>query len=138
MQQTTGRANRNAMSAADTKLFSLGNRGWVFALGEVDQFCGANGAADAILVGEISSFQAVPIAFGVEATADRYNIIVFTKIVLRDLVSDKIIYSNPTFSYQYEYQVPEGSDFESVESEVLDKLAERFARSLVITMLEGF
>ena len=95
-------------------------------------------AADAILVGEISSFKAIPIAFGVEATADRYNIIVLTKIVMRDLVNNKIIYSNPNFSYQYEYQVPEGADFESVESEVLDKLAERFARSLVITMLEGF
>ncbi len=109
----------------------------IVARGKVE-ISGDPTTADAILVGEISSFQAVPIAFGVEATADRYNIIVFTKIVLRDLVSDKIIYSNPTFSYQYEYQVPEGSDFESVESEVLDKLAERFARSLVITMLEGF
>ena len=94
--------------------------------------------ADAILIGEISSFEAIPIAFGVEASADRYNIIVATKIVLRDLVNNKIIYSNPGFSYQYEYQVPEGADFESVESEALDKLAERFARSLVITMLEGF
>jgi hypothetical protein len=53
-------------------------------------------------------------------------------------VNNKIIYSNPNFSYQYEYQVPEGADFESMESEAIDKLAERFARSLVITMLEGF
>jgi len=94
--------------------------------------------ADAILVGEIISFNAIPIAFGVEATADRYSIIVVTKIVLRDLVNNKIIYSNPSHSYQDEYQVPEGADFESVESEAIDKLAERFARSLVITMLEGF
>ncbi len=109
----------------------------IVARGKVE-ISGDPTTADAILVGEISSFEAVPIAFGVEATADRYNIIVSTKIVLRDIVNDKIIYSNPTFSYQYEYQVPEGADFESVESEVLDKLAERFARSLVITMLEGF
>lgn len=109
----------------------------IVARGKVE-ISGDPTTADAILVGEISSFEAVPIAFGVGATADRYNIIVFTKIVLRDLVNDKIIYSNPTFSYQYEYQVPEGSDFDSVEFEVLDKLAERFARSLVITMLEGF
>lgn len=109
----------------------------IVARGKVE-ISGDPTAADAILVGEIISFEAVPIAFGVEATADRYNIIVVTKIVLRDLVNDKIIYSNPNHSYQYEYQVPEGADFESVESEALDKLAERFARSLVITMLEGF
>jgi len=109
----------------------------IVARGKVE-ISGDPTAADAILVGEIISFEAVPIAFGVEATADRYNIIVVTKIVLRDLVNNKIIYSNPNHSYQYEYQVPEGADFESVESEALDKLAERFARSLVITMLEGF
>ncbi len=109
----------------------------IVARGKVE-ISGDPTAADAILVGEIISFEAVPIAFGVEATADRYNIIVVTKIVLRDLVNNKIIYSNPNHSYQYEYQVPEGADFESMESEALDKLAERFARSLVITMLEGF
>ena len=109
----------------------------IVARGKVE-ISGDSTAADAILVGEIISFRAIPIAFGVEATADRYNIIVVTKIILRDLVNNKIIYSNPNYSYQYEYQVPEGADFESVESEALDKLAERFARSLVITMLEGF
>jgi len=109
----------------------------IVARGKVE-ISGDSTAADAVLVGEISSFRAVPIAFGAEATADRYSIIVVTKIILRDLVNNKVIYSNPNFSYQYEYQVPEGADFESVESEALDKLAERFARSLVITMLEGF
>ena len=109
----------------------------IVARGKVE-VTGDPSTADAILVGEILSFNPVPIAFGVEATADRYNIIVVTKIVLRDLVNDKVIYSNPSYSYQYEYEVPEGTDFESVESEALDRLAERFARSLVITMLEGF
>ncbi|MGD2294813.1 MAG: LPS assembly lipoprotein LptE [Candidatus Aminicenantes bacterium] len=109
----------------------------VVARGKVE-ITGDSATADAILVGEILSFDAVPIAFGAQATADRYNIIVATKIVLRDLVNNKVIYSNPSLSYQYEYQVPEGADFESVETEALDKLAERFARSLVITMLEGF
>jgi outer membrane lipopolysaccharide assembly protein LptE/RlpB len=109
----------------------------VVARGKVE-ITGDASTADAILVGEILSFNAVPIAFGAQATADRYNIIIVTKIVLRDLVNDKVIYSNPSHSYQYEYEVPEGADFESVESEALDKLAERFARSLVITMLEGF
>ena len=109
----------------------------IVARGKVE-ISGDSAAADAILVGEILSFEAIPIAFGAEATADRYNIVVSTRIVLRDLVNNKVIYSNPNHSYQYEFQVPEGSDFESVETEALDKLAERYARSLVITMLEGF
>jgi hypothetical protein len=37
-----------------------------------------------------------------------------------------------------EYEVPEGVDFETVESEALDKVGVKFARSLVSTILEGF
>ena len=95
-------------------------------------------SADALLLGEIQSFRAIPVAFSGESAADRYNIIIVTKIVLRDNVSQKVIYSNPGLVYQYEYGVPEGTDFESVESQAIDVVAERFARSLVSTILEGF
>jgi len=95
-------------------------------------------AGDAILLGEIISFRVNPIGFTGEATADKYNIIVVAKIILRDLAKRKVIYSNPNFIYQEEYEVPEGTDFETVESEAVDKIAEKFARSVVITILEGF
>ncbi len=94
--------------------------------------------ADALLIGEITSFNVNPIAFTGETTADRYNIVITAKITLRDLINKKVIFSNPSFVYQEEYEVPEGTDFESVESEAIDKVAEKFARSLVITILEGF
>jgi hypothetical protein len=95
-------------------------------------------SADAILIGEIISFRVIPIAFSKEATADRYNITVVAKIILKDLANQKIIFSNPNFQYLEEYEVPEGVDFETVESEALDKVAVKFARSLVSTILEGF
>jgi phosphoglucomutase len=109
----------------------------IVARGKIE-ITGDMASADAVLIGEIITFEAVPIAFGVEATADRYKIVVVANILLRDLVSNKIIYSNPNLSYQDEYEVPEGVDFETVESEAIDKVAEKFARSLVITILEGF
>lgn len=96
------------------------------------------GSADALLLGEILSFNAVPVAFSGEASADRYNIVIVAKIVMRDNVDKKVIYSNPGMVYQYEYGVPEGTDFESIESLAIDVVAERFARSLVSTILEGF
>jgi len=95
-------------------------------------------SSDAVLIGEIVSFQALPIAVSREASADRYNIIVVTRITLKDLVNQKIIFSNPNFRYLEVYEVPEGEDFETVESEALDKIAEKFARSLVTNILEGF
>jgi hypothetical protein len=94
--------------------------------------------ADAVLLGEITAFRATPIGFGEEATADRYSIMIAAKVVLRDLVQKKVIFSNPSFIYQGEYEVPEGADFESVETEALDEIAEKFARSLVVAILEGF
>jgi hypothetical protein len=94
--------------------------------------------ADAVLLGEIIAFRATPIGFGEEAAADRYSVTIVAKVTLRDLVQKKVIFSNPSFIYQGEYAVPEGSDFESVETEAIDEIADKFARSLVVTILEGF
>jgi len=94
--------------------------------------------ADAVLTGEILTFNVTPIAFSGQATADNYNIVIVTKIELKELATERIIYSNPSFVYQQEYRVPQGKDFESLETEALNKIAELFARSLVVTILEGF
>jgi hypothetical protein len=95
-------------------------------------------SADAVLIGEILRFQANPIGFGEDATADRYNISIVAKVILRDVVQKKVIFSNSAFVYQGEYDVPEGADFESVETEAIDVMAVKFARSLVVSILEGF
>lgn len=98
-----------------------------------------NRPTDAILSGEIQTFNVTPIAFTPgTSTADRFNIMVVAKIILRDNVNRKTIFSNPAYVYQEDYEVPPGSDFESVESDALDRIAEKFARQLVITILEGF
>jgi len=102
------------------------------------ELTGDEDAADAILIGEITAFTATPIAFSGETTADRYNITIVTKIVLRDLVNKKVVFSNPNYLYQQEYEVPEGTDFETVQTEAIETVAERFARSVISTILEGF
>jgi hypothetical protein len=94
--------------------------------------------ADAVLIGEITAFTVQPIGFGQDATADSYNIIVVAKIVLRDLVNNRVLFSNPHYSYQQEYEVPDGTDFESVQQQAIDVVAAKFARTLIINLLEGF
>ncbi len=94
--------------------------------------------ADAVLEGEIVSYSASPIAFTAGGRPDRYNIRMTARIVLVDRVHSKTLFENPGFSYIQEYEVPEGSDFESEETAAIDQVAERFARSLVTTILEGF
>jgi outer membrane lipopolysaccharide assembly protein LptE/RlpB len=94
--------------------------------------------ADAVLEGEVLSFSATPVAFTGQARADRYTITVMAKVVLRERTTEKVLFSNPTFVYVEEYDVPPGRDFESVESDAIDRVAEKFARSLVVAILEGF
>ncbi len=94
--------------------------------------------ADAIMLGEILSFAAHPIGFGEDASADSYNIVITAKIVLRDLVNNRVLFTNPYFTYQEEYEVPEGTDFETVQQEAIDRVALKFARTLIINILEGF
>ncbi len=95
-------------------------------------------AADAVMLGEILNFVANPIGFGEDASADSYNIIITAKIVLRDLVNNRVLFTNPFFTYQEEYEVPEGTDFETVQQEAIDRVALKFARTLIINILEGF
>jgi len=94
--------------------------------------------ADAVLEGEILSYSASPIAFTAGGRPDRYNIRMTARIVLTDRIHSKTLFENPAFSYIQEYEVPEGSDFESEETAAIEQVAERFARSLVTTILEGF
>ncbi len=107
------------------------------ARGKVDVLTDSTGA-DALLTGEINAFNVNPIAFSDQATADRYTIAVVAKIVLRDLTSQKILFSNPSYVYQEQYEVPPGTSYEMWESQAIDKVAEKFASSLVNTLLEGF
>jgi hypothetical protein len=94
--------------------------------------------ADAVLEGHILTFAVNPIAFSNQKTADRYNIFVVADVSLKESKSGRIVYANPSYNFTTEYQVPQGQDFESAETEALDNLAKLFARSLIVAILEGF
>ena len=94
--------------------------------------------ADAVLEGEITGFIARPIAFSRGNQADRYAITVTAKVALKERNAVKPLFANPAFVYQQEYEVPSGSSFESLQTEAIDRIAEKFARSLVVSILEGF
>ena len=73
-----------------------------------------------------------------KGAADRYTITVVTRIELKEARTKAMIYSNPAFPYTEDYEVPQGTDFDSVQTEAIKKIAVKFARQLVITILEGF
>jgi hypothetical protein len=93
--------------------------------------------ADAILIGRILSCTATPVAFS-NKTADRYEIHVVTEITLKESKTDTVLFTNPSYPFKTDYQVPQGSDFDSSQSKALDILAQLYARSLIVAILEGF
>jgi len=94
--------------------------------------------ADAVLTGTIQGFSAVPAGFSSQGSADHYTINVVASIILVDSKTKKVIYENPSYVFNEDYEVPQGKDFESVENEAIKKIAPKFARNLVLAILEGF
>lgn len=94
--------------------------------------------ADAVLTGTITGFSAVPAGFSSQGSADHYTVYVTASITLVDSKTQKAIYTNPSYTFNEDYEVPQGKDFESVENEAIKKIAPKFARNLVLAILEGF
>lgn len=94
--------------------------------------------ADGLLSGEVVAFKVQPIAFSSLGAATKFKITITTSIVFSDLISQKILFSDDNFIYTGEYDIPEGLDFETMESQAIDRIAEKFARQLVVNLLEGF
>jgi outer membrane lipopolysaccharide assembly protein LptE/RlpB len=94
--------------------------------------------ADATLAGIITTFSASPSGFSRSGSADHYTIYLVAGITLTETRTKRVIYTNPSYAFNEDYEVPEGRDFESVQTEALKKIAEKFARNLVVSILEGF
>jgi hypothetical protein len=97
---------------------------------------------DAIVEGEIVSYQVVPVGFSGEqgsTTASRYAITLTAKVKYYKPGVAEPIWQNDAFSFRDEYDL--GSDAASFfdrEDQGVDRLALAFARSLVAAMLEAF
>ena len=98
---------------------------------------------DAILEGEILSFQETPVGFSGgstgSTTASRYAITLTVRVKYYKPGEVQPIWQNDAFSYRDEYDL--GSDANSFfdrADQGVDRLAQAFARSLVAAMLEAF
>ncbi|MCP2519202.1 LPS assembly lipoprotein LptE [SCandidatus Aminicenantes bacterium Aminicenantia_JdfR_composite] len=94
--------------------------------------------ADAILLGEINSFTVNPISFTEEGRADRYSITIVAKVVFKDLVRKKVLFMNSHYVFRDEYEITGQGDFYSEETVAIERISEKFARSVVSLIVEGF
>ncbi|MGB4703735.1 MAG: LPS assembly lipoprotein LptE [Candidatus Saccharicenans sp.] len=94
--------------------------------------------AQGLLSGEILSFSVQPIAFNSAGAAVRFKIVITTSVVFTDLENQRVLFSDGHFVYTEEYDIPEGVDFETMETQAIERAAEKYARQLVVNLLEGF
>ena len=98
---------------------------------------------DAIVDGEILSFDVVPINFtasGQITEATRYAITLSADVTYRKVGQREPLWSNERFSQRDEYDLDDNDtqNFFDREQQSMERLAESFARGLVAAMLEAF
>jgi hypothetical protein len=95
---------------------------------------------DAVLIGEITSYYAIPTSFSEPGQATSYEVFVRVKVALADLVDNRILYENKYFEFSDSYNFPDDANlqFSPRERQTLEELAEDFAEGMVTAVLEGF
>ncbi len=94
--------------------------------------------ADAVLRGSVNGFHVRPVLFGAaEGRASEYEILVTASMDFRRTDTDEVLWEQPyySFSEQYEFDENELIDLEDV---AIESVAEDFAQTIVIDILEGF
>ncbi len=93
--------------------------------------------ADAILEGEIKVFNVVPVSYDDHATANLYKLAIVLSVRFIDLKDSKIIFEGANIGFNDTYNIDD-QDFFSQETEKLIEISEKFAESVVTSILENF
>lgn len=93
--------------------------------------------ADSLLEGEILVFEVKPISSSKDLTANLYKVRISLSVRFLDLKNNTVIFEGKEIGFADSYDIDTG-DFFSQETETLQKIAKKFADSVVTTILENF
>jgi len=100
--------------------------------------------ADALLTGEITNAILAPAAFNEQQQATRLVLTIVSKVELRDVKANKVIWANPGMQFAETYEITTTSSgldpnaFLRNDANALERLSSEFARAVVRAMLEAF
>lgn len=95
--------------------------------------------ADAELSGAVTQFDLYAVAFDEQGRAKEYQVAITAKVSLKTLPDEKVLWENPAYTFRENYTLPaSAASYVDRENEAIDRVAERFAASLVSSVLEGF
>jgi hypothetical protein len=95
--------------------------------------------ADAVLRGEVTSYDLNPVNVGSDGRATRNEVVVTARVELKDSSSEQVYFRSDHFVFKQQYDVTRSADqFFDREIIAIDEVAADFAESVVTTILEGF
>jgi hypothetical protein len=95
--------------------------------------------ANAVLSGAVTGFDLYPVAFSPQGVATQYQIRITARLSLKTLPDEKVLWENAGYTFRDNYSFgTTAASYVDRENEAIDRVAERFAASLVSTILEGF
>jgi outer membrane lipopolysaccharide assembly protein LptE/RlpB len=97
------------------------------------------GQSDAVLAGQVILFDVTPLSFDDEGRATEYQITITVGMSFRDRAADSVLWQNDRYVYKESYQVerPDEPYFDR-EKLAIESAAGRFARTVLVDLLEGF
>ena len=99
---------------------------------------GASGA-DADLSGAVIGFDLYPVAFDPDGRAREYQIRITASVSFKTIPGETVLWENRAFAFQDNYTFStSAASYVDRENEAIDRVAGRFAESLVSNLLEGF
>ncbi|HEY4231615.1 MAG TPA: LPS assembly lipoprotein LptE [Thermoanaerobaculia bacterium] len=95
--------------------------------------------ANALLSGAVSGFDLYPVSFDSQGRATDYQVRVTAQVSLKTVPEGTTLWANPAYTFRDNYQFSaSAASYVDRENEAIDKVAGRFAQSLVTSLLEGF
>jgi hypothetical protein len=93
-------------------------------------------AGDVLMRGDVLGFSAVPIIFNQQGRASSYSIQVDLSVKLTDSRTGQVLFQNEGWTFRDVFELAQNSDeFVPEDTAAMDRLARRFASSLVASML---
>jgi hypothetical protein len=97
--------------------------------------------ADALVVGELTSYRAAPVGFSADqdqTQASRYSVVLTANVKYSKVGVREPIWESAAFRAQDEYDVGDPETFFDREDQTIERLSKDFARDLVAAMMEAF
>jgi outer membrane lipopolysaccharide assembly protein LptE/RlpB len=95
--------------------------------------------ANAVLTGTVTGFDLYPVSFDSQGRATDYQVRVTAQVSLKTIPEGTALWENPAYTFRDNYQFSStAATYVDRENEAIDKVAGRFAQSLVTSLLEGF